>query len=339
MTSTRLSQEALARLADELGLDAIGAARPEPYADTERHIAERKARGLFADMRFTMARPEVSCHPEELLPGARTVISAALSYYVPGPEPGLHEGRLPRYTWTDGYEDLRGKLDELGRLLGGAYRVLVDANGHVDREGAARAGVGFYGKNTLLITRRHGSWVVLGTLVTEADVEPSAPLALDCGSCRLCVDACPTGALDEPGVLDATRCLSYWTQSPQPIPEPYREPLGAQVYGCDICQDVCPWNRGTERRRAGEPLPPEAEPTVSLVDWLTVPEEELAARYDRLYVPRNDGRYLRRNALVAAGNSGDVGLAPLVEAHAESDDELVREHARWAAVRLEEAAS
>jgi len=339
MTSTRLSQEALARLADELGLDAIGAARPEPYADTERHIAERKARGLFADMRFTMARPEVSCHPEELLPGARTVISAALSYYAPGPEPARHEGRLPRYTWTDRYEDLRAKLDELGRLLGGAYRVLVDANGHVDREGAARAGVGFYGKNTLLITRRHGSWVVLGTLVTEADVEPSAPLALDCGSCRLCVDACPTGALDEPGVLDATRCLSYWTQSPQPIPEPYREPLGAQVYGCDICQDVCPWNRGTERRRAGEPLPPDAEPTVSLVDWLTVPEEELAARYDRLYVPRNDGRYLRRNALVAAGNSGDAGLAPLVEAHAQSDDELVREHARWAAVRLAEAAS
>ncbi len=329
-----LSQEALARLADELGLDAIGAARPEPYAGTERDIAERKARGLFVDMRFTMAQPEVSCHPEGLLPGARSVISAALSYYAPGPEHAPGEGRLPRYTWSDRYAELREKLDELGRRLGGAYRVLVDANQLVDREGAARAGVGFYGKNTLLITRRHGSWVVLGTLVTAAEVEPSAPLALDCGSCRLCVDACPTGALDEPGTLDARRCLSYWTQSPQPIPEPYREPLGAQVYGCDICQDVCPWNRGTERRRAHEQLPPDAEPAVSLVDWLTAPEEELAARYDRLYVPRNDGRYLRRNALVAAGNSGDARLAPLVARHAESDDELVREHARWAAERL-----
>src|SRR5688572_4577724 len=233
---TMLSQDALGRLADELGLDAVGAARPEPYAETERLIAERKARGLFADMRFTMAQPEVSCHPEALLPGARSVISAALSYYAPGPEPAPGEGRLPRYAWSDRYAELREKLDELGSRLGGAYRVLVDANQHVDREGAARAGVGFYGKNTLLITRRHGSWVVLGTLVTEADVEPSAPLALDCGSCRLCVDACPTDALDEPGTLDSTRCLSYWTQSPQPIPEPYREPLGAQVYGCDICQ-------------------------------------------------------------------------------------------------------
>src|SRR5687767_6820279 len=219
---TMLSQDALGRLADELGLDAVGAARPEPYAETERLIAERKARGLFADMRFTMAQPEVSCHPETLLPGARSVISAALSYYAPGPEPAAGEGRLPRYTWGDRYAALREKLDELGRRLGGSYRVLVDANQHVDREGAARAGVGFYGKNTLLITRRFGSWVVLGTLVTDVEIESNSPLELDCGSCTLCIEACPTGALDEPGVVDSTRCLSYWTQSPEPVPDEYR---------------------------------------------------------------------------------------------------------------------
>ena len=324
----------LQRLAEELGIDVVGAAPAEPYAETERHIRERKERGLFADMRFTMARPDVSCHPEELLPGARTVVSAALSYYVPGAEPGPGEGRLPRYTWVDGYASLREKLERLGERLGGSYRVLVDANQHVDREAAARAGVGFYGKNTLLITRRHGSWVVLGTLVTDVEIERNEPLALDCGSCRLCVDACPTGALDEPGVLDATRCLSYWTQSPEPIPEPYREPLGAQVYGCDICQDVCPWNRGTEKRRADVPLPDDAEPVVSLVDWLETDEAELRRRYDRLYVPRNEGRHLRRNALVVAGNSGDPELLPLVERHAHSDDPLVAEHAAWALDRL-----
>src|SRR5947207_7551728 len=156
----------LERLARELGLDVVGAAPASAYEETERHIRERKARGLFADMRFTMAQPEVSCHPETLLPGARTVLSAAHCYYLPEPplEPG--QGRLPRYTWYDGYAVLRDRLDELGRRLGGAYRVLVDANQHVDREAAARSGVGFYGKNTLLITRRHGSWVVLGTLIT-----------------------------------------------------------------------------------------------------------------------------------------------------------------------------
>jgi epoxyqueuosine reductase len=253
---------------------------------------------------------------------------------APGPEPGPGEGRLPRYTWNDRYAELREKLDALGRRLGGAYRVLVDANQHVDREGAARAGVGFYGKNTMLITRRYGSWVVLGTLVTELELEPSPPLALDCGSCRLCIDACPTGALDDPGVLDSTRCLSYWTQAPGSIPEQYREELGVQVYGCDICQDVCPWNRGVEKRRAGDPLPDGAEPLVSLHDWLTAPDDELRRRYDRLYFPQNDPRYLRRNALVAAGNSGDGELADVVGAYVDTDDDMLRSHAEWAARRL-----
>src|SRR4051794_2692706 len=163
----------LERLGAEVGLDVVGAARAEPYTDTERHIRERRERGLFADMRFTMARPEVSCHPETLLPGARTVVSAALCYYAPSPPPNQGEGRLPRYTRRDAYAELREKLDALGRRVGGSYRVLVDANQHVDREGGARSGVGFYGKNTMLITRRHGSWVVLGTLVTDAEIAPT----------------------------------------------------------------------------------------------------------------------------------------------------------------------
>ncbi|HJU37831.1 MAG TPA: tRNA epoxyqueuosine(34) reductase QueG [Gaiellaceae bacterium] len=331
-----MNQAELQALARELGLDAVGAARAEPYDETERHIRERRARGLFADMRFTMARPEESCHPETLLPGARTVVSAALCYWFPEPERPQGHGRLPRYTWFDGYARLREKLDELGRRLGGAFRVLVDANQHVDREAAARSGVGFYGKNTLLITRRHGSWVVLGTLVTDVELEPSPPLDLDCGDCRLCIDACPTGALDEPGTLDSTRCLSYWTQAPEPPPPEYRAGLGAQVYGCDICQDVCPWNRGVEKRRAGECLPEDATPHVSLVDWLRSDPDELRRRFDRLYVPRNDGRRLRLNALVAAGNVGGDGERDAVTACLDDPDDTTRELAAWALARLEQ---
>src|SRR5919197_6746142 len=126
-----MSATELECLAEELGLDVVGAAPAEPYDATERHIRQRRDLGLFADMRFTMARPETSCHPERLLPGARTVVSAALCYYADAPEPARGEGRLPRYTWTDGYATLRERLDELGRRLGGAYRVLVDANQHV----------------------------------------------------------------------------------------------------------------------------------------------------------------------------------------------------------------
>jgi epoxyqueuosine reductase len=284
-------------------------------------------------MRFTMSQPEQSCHPETLLGGARSVVSAAHCYWAPEPplEPG--EGRLARYTWHDGYAELRTKLTLLGERIGGSFRVLVDANQHVDREAAARSGVGFYGKNTMLITKRHGSWVVLGTLVTDVELEPTPPLDADCGDCRICIDACPTSALDEPGVLDATKCLSYWTQAPEPIPEPYRAALGAQIYGCDICQDVCPWNRGVQRRRRdyGE----EAGGHVDLVRWLEDDGRALVDEYDRLYVPRNDPRWLRRNALVALGNTGSEEHQPLLERYASDEDELVAEHARWALAQID----
>jgi epoxyqueuosine reductase len=326
----------LEHFADELELDVVGAAPASAYGETERHIRDRRARGLFADMRFTMAQPEVSCHPETLLEGARTVVSAAYCYYATEPALAEGEGRLARYTWHDGYAVLRKRLDQLGRRLGGEYRVLVDANQHVDREAAARSGVGFYGKNTMLITRRHGSWVVLGTLVTTAVVEATAPLDLDCGSCTLCIEACPTGALDEPGQVDSTKCLSYWTQAPTAVPEAYRVELDAQVYGCDICQDVCPWNRGIEKRRSGAGLPQGGEPHVRLADWLQGEGTELTERYDRLYVPKKDARYLRRNALIALGNTGGMADLPLVEPFLASDDDLLREQAEWTMARIEE---
>jgi len=320
------------RFGEEIGLDAVGITRAEAYEDTERHIRERRERGLFAEMKFTMAQPERSCHPETLLEGARTVISAALCYWAPELPIAPGHGRLARYTWTDAYAELRERLDALGRALGGDYRVLVDANQHVDREAAARSGVGFYGKNTMLITRRHGSWVVLGTLVTDVELDATPPLDADCGECRLCIDACPTGALDEPGTLDATKCLSYWTQAPAPIPEPYRSSLGSQVYGCDICQDVCPWNRGVRKRRDTSPS---AAGHVDLVEWLEEDGQALVDAYERLYVPRNEPRWLRRNAIVALGNVGDARHEPLLARFAAGGDDIEREHAQWALDRIE----
>jgi epoxyqueuosine reductase len=322
------------RLGEELGLDAVGVARAEAYEETERHILERRARGLFAEMKFTMAQPERSCHPETLLPGARSVVSAALSYWASEAALEAGEGRLARYTWGEAYADLREKLDRLGRQIGGEYRVLVDANQHVDREAAARSGVGFYGKNTMLITRRHGSWVVLGTLVTDTELEETPALHAGCGECRLCIDACPTSALDVPGTLDANRCLSYWTQAPASIPLDYRAALGAQVYGCDICQDVCPWNRSAQRRGQAEEGATAGH--VDLVAWLEQDGRKLVGDYDRLYVPGNDARWLRRNAAVALGNVGGSEHEPLLERLAGDDDALVAEHAAWALARVRE---
>ena len=320
-------------IARALGLDAVGAAPAQPYERAERVISERRADGLFADMSFTVARPEISCHPERLLEGARSVVSAALVYYAPGPEPSAGEGRLARHAWRDYYAELRLKLDALGGRIGGAYRVLVDSSEHVDREAAVRAGIGFFGKNGLVIAPRLGSWVVLGTLVSEVAIESGELLERDCGSCKLCIDACQTGALVQEGVLDARLCLSYWTQARTAMPEPMREKMDTSVYGCDICQQVCPWNRGVERRRekstsqAGEPL-------ISLEDWLTAGDRELLARYQRLYVPRRDPRFMRRNAIVALASAGTIEHEPLLERYAGGGDELLAEHARWTLSRL-----
>ena len=348
-----ISAATLTALAAELGLDAVGAAPAAPYARAEAAIADRRARGLLDTMGFTTRRPEVSCHPELLVPGARSVVAAALA--VPtGPLPPLApgEGRLPRYTWTDSYGDLRRRLEQLGESLGGSWRVLVDENDHVDREAAARAGVGFYGKNTMLIAPGLGTWIVLGALVTTAEVEAAAPLRDGCGSCTLCIDACPTGALDEPYAVDATRCLSWLSQRRAAIPEEHRAALGAMVYGCDICQDVCPWNRGPEKRGEGDaaapgpPPPPAEDSVVSLIDWLRADPAELRARYPRLYVQRNDLGVLPRNAAVVLGNTGTTDHESLLDVVAAGLDDasrvipdpegLVAEHAAWAAARLRE---
>jgi len=330
MNAARLGQ-----IASELGLDAAAAAPAEPYERAERTIAERRAAGLFADLSFTVAQPELSCHPERLLDGARSVVSAALSYYIPGPEPSVGEGRLARHAWRDYYAELRLKLTALGERIGGAYCILVDSSRHVDREAAVRAGVGFFGKNGLVIAPRLGSWIVLGTLVSDVAIEPGEPLGRDCGSCRLCIEACPTGAIVRDGVLDARLCLSYWTQARTALPETVRERMGASVYGCDICQRVCPWNRGPEKRR-GKLALDTAEPLVSLEGWLTARDEDLVKRYQRLYFPRRDPRFLRRNALVALADRGAKEHEPLLDRYANGGDELLAEHARWALARVRE---
>ena len=265
-----------------------------------RHIVERRERGLFAghEVHDGPARRSRAI-PELLLDGdARTVVSAALCYWADGPEPGPGEGRLPRYAWRDHYALLRERLDALGRSLGGRYRVLVDENQHVDREGARRAGVGFYGKNTMLITREHGSWVVLGTLVTDVEIEPTPPLELDCGRCRLCIDACPTGALDEPGVLDATRCLSYWTQAPAAVPGGV--PRGARRLRLRLrhLPGRLSLEPRVEKRRRDDGPPAESVPNVSLVDWLTRDGDELVRSSTGSTCPATTLAWLRRNALL-----------------------------------------
>ena len=249
-----------------------------------------------------------------------------------GAPPGPGEGRLPRYTWRDALRRAPREARRARRALGGAYRVLVDANQHVDREGAVRAGVGFYGKNTMLITRRHGSWVVLGTLVTDVEIEPTPPLELDCGDCRLCIDACPTGALDEPGTLDATRCLSYWTQAPGRSRRRTGSRSATWSTAATSARTSAP-GTAASRSAARTSAAARREPHVSLADWLEAdgdvlrdalrpalrpaqrpalpaPERARRARQRRRRRRRGAGRAVRRGRRRAAARARRVGARP-----------------------------
>ena len=326
----------LARCADELGLDVVGAAPPRRTRRPRRTSASGGSAGSSPTCASRWRSPRSRAIPRRCSTGARTVVSAALCYWAPGPEPSPGEGRLPRYAWRDHYAVLRERLDAAGRT---ARRRVPRARRREPARrpggGRPRAGVGFYGKNTMLITREHGSWVVLGTLVTDVEIESTPPLDLDCGRCTLCIDACPTGALDEPGVLDATRCLSYWTQAPAAIPDEL--PGGARRLGVRLRH--LPGRLPVEPRHREAAGPTRrcrrtAEPVVSLARLARgAATRSSCARYERLYVPRNDPRWLRRNALVALGNGGGPDHAPAVEPYL-AEDEVLSDVAAWALERI-----
>ena len=327
----------LIRIGVEAGLAAVGIAPADPFVGTRTILHERRAAGLHGGMEFTYRNPERSTDPQRALPGARAIVVGALAYggTDAAPPPGPH-ARVARYATTDHYATLRRALGAIaGRLTddGWAARVVADDNALVDREAAVRAGLGWYGKNANVLLPGRGSWFVLGSVLTDAPLPPSAgPVEEGCGPCRRCLDGCPTGAIVAPGVVDARRCLAWLVQAPGDFPLEYREALGDRFYGCDDCQEVCPPNR-----RHAPPATDGDEAWVDVLAVLAASDDELIDRYGRWYIPERDARYLRRNALVVLGNVGD-GRAPAVahaiEAAQRDPDAMLREHADWAAQRL-----
>jgi epoxyqueuosine reductase len=342
------------RIGADAGLDAVGIAPAEVFADTRVHLEERKAAGLHGGMQFTYRNPARSTDPSRTIAGATALVVGALGYLraPAGPAPDEGEargerppralGRVARYSWSDRYQPLRQALGAVARHLqdqGYRAQVLADDNALVDRQAAYRAGLGWYGKNTNILLPGRGSWFVLGAVVTDAPLAPTAaaPVADGCGPCRRCLPACPTGALIAPGVLDARRCLAWLLQAPGSFPVEYRVALGGRIYGCDDCQEVCPVN---VRAELGAP-PPAAEagdePTVDLLELLDATDAELLARHGRWYIANRQPRYLRRNALIALANQADgrdPAVAGAVRRALADADAVVRSHAVWAAARL-----
>lgn len=327
------------------GLDAVGVTGAEPFVTTRRDLESRKAAGLHGGMQFTYRNPARSTDATATLPWARSIVVGALGYGAVEPlRPPGPQGRIARYARADLYRDLREALGKIATLLeerGWSARTVVDDNALVDREAAYRAGIGWYGKNSNLLLPGRGSWFVLGSVITDAPLQVTVQRVPDgCQACHRCMDACPTGALVEPGVVDSRRCLAWLLQQAGFFPREHRRALGDRIYGCDDCQEVCPPNRVAIRSAGtvgGGGLGGVAQAWVSPLDLLNADDETLMQRHGRWYIPRRDPRYLRRNALVVLGNTAlgdDKEVQAVLVEYLSSGDGLLVEHAAWAAAEL-----
>jgi epoxyqueuosine reductase len=301
-------------------------------------------RGHAGEMAYLTGQVARRSDLRTAFPWARSVLSVGLQYDTPHPYSTgapADRGWIARYAWGDDYHDvMKARLDAVvARLVAeiGPFRsrTYADTGPVVERAYAVAAGLGAWGKNTCLLNPEHGSWFFLAEAVTDLEMEPDAPRTDMCGSCTACLDACPTAAFPEPFVLDATRCISYLTiEAKGAIPEPLREGVGRHVFGCDICQDVCPWNR--KRRHSGggafEPRPGLVAP--DLAELAELDAHGFSARFRRSPVKRARRRGLLRNVAVALGNARDESHRPVLASLAADPDPVVREHALWALDRL-----
>lgn len=325
------------------GLDAVGIAPAEPMLRARASLRDRVVRGFDDGMQFTFRNPDRSTDPARAVRGARSMVVGARWYggRDDPPTPHLH-GRFARYARDDHYGALRESLgavrDHL-RADGHAAVVFADDNSLVDREAAHLAGLGWFGKNANLLVRGLGSWVVLGAVVTTAELDPSpAPVEDGCGPCRHCIDACPTGAIVEPGVIDASRCLSWLAQKPGRFDPRYREALGDRLYGCDDCQEPCPPARVAVARR--ESAPSTSRASVGLLELLDGSDADVLAAMGRAYVADRNPDWVRRNALIVLGNSrsADPRARAAARRYAAHPNEVLREQAQWTLDRLAGAA-
>jgi len=365
-----LNPTTIKEYAYSLGFDIARITTAEAFPEAERVIKERIAQGLMAGLPwFTSERSEVSCRPDVLLPEAQSIITLAMFYLSEQPEDiddGIPRGRISRYAWGDDYHEIiKPKLqqfaawlreyarDEIGSEV--ETRLFVDTGRMVDRAVAQRAGLGWYGKNTNILTKGWGSWVFLAEIVTNLPLQADTPLKTSCGSCEICLHACPTQALPAPYVLDNTRCISFLTiELRGSIPLELRPLMGNLIFGCDICQQVCPVNIIAEKRlglregvgtrfiapqksgRATENFRPRASVGSSpeLIPLLSLTEEQFRERFRLSPIRRTKRRGLLRNVCVALGNSGDQRAVPALIDVLHDDEPLIRGHAAWALGRI-----
>ena len=321
------------------GLHRVGITGADVLHRAREVLTERKSLGLHNEMQFTYRNPTRSTDPTSTMPTARSIIVGARSYATEMPiKPDQISARIARYAWADYYEQLREGLAQIASQLradGWRAIILADDNSIVDREVAYQAGLGWYGKNANLLIEGAGSYFVLGSVITDAPLEPSIKTVEDgCGSCRRCIDNCPTQAIVAPGVVDARKCLAWLLQKPGVFDSAYRIALGDRLYGCDDCQEVCP---PTVRHAIVEEQNGKTQAWASVMSVLNLDDKTLLENFKAWYIADRDPKWLRRNALIILGNvanASDQDTQNILKRYLVDRDPILRAHAVWAAGRL-----
>jgi epoxyqueuosine reductase len=319
--------------AEREGFSRVGIARAEPPSRFDR-FREWIGAGRHAGMAYLEKTAEVRASPANLLPGAQSVVCLAASHRS-APLRAADGSSIARYAAGPDYHGSLRKsavrvAKSVSRRLGEpfAWRVCVDSTPLAERSFAAAAGLGWIGKNGCLIDRELGSWLLLAEIVTDLDLPPDDPVAELCGSCVRCLESCPTDAFVGPGLLDAARCLAYWTiESRGPLPHDVKEALGDRVFGCDVCQEACPWNGGVTDAGDSPELPTRAE-------WIAMGKGEWRRRFGASALNRAGRRGVQRNAAASAGAVGDSALLPALAAIRGAADRGLADAAAWAEARL-----
>ncbi len=335
--------------ARELGFDVAAITSVEPFARDDEAFSEWRDAGFAAGMDYMTRRTNLHAYPRTLVPAAQSLITLAVNYYASAPA-FQHEqryGRVARYAWGRDYHDvvkprlimLASEIEKLaGRKL--HARCFVDAVPLLERAAAARAGIGFFGKNTNLLQPQRGSWFFLSEILVDLELPADdREVKVSCGTCHRCLDACPTDAFADAYKLDSRRCISYLTiENKGEIPRELRAQVGEWIFGCDVCQEVCPFNRFASDTRWKE-LMPEAGvgPRLDLIEVLSIrTDEEFRVRFKGTPLARPKRRGMLRNAAVVAANIGCADAVPALINCIENDPEpLIRSHALWAVAQLD----
>lgn len=336
----------LAGFARELGFDSCRVAacvRPTHAEDFSNWLKE----GAAGEMSYMERGEEKRRDPQKVLPDARSIIVLALNYFQ-GPavdtaaakERGTH-ARIARYAWGDDYHDvIAAKLNEIDNFLrgfGGRQKCYVDTGPILERDHAARAGIGWHGKSTMLINERLGTWFFLAEILTTIELSPDPSARDRCGKCERCINACPTGAITAPHRLDARRCISYLTiELKGSIPLEFRSLIGNRIFGCDDCLDACPWNRFAEVSRESAFTAQKSTMGMALRDYLNLSDAQFRNLFRNSPIKRIKRRGFLRNVCVALGNVGTVEDLAALERAAADPEPLIAEHAAWATQRIHE---